>query len=160
MQEITVKMKTLNFRWVVKEPDKNPEERNFTLRYYDEDDLTAKQLMLAQKLVGGYVEVAWLGGDVKVLINEEGLLNNLPANCGFVGTIVFFHDTCDGSIHEWDSLSDEEIRKVKTWIAIHGNDPHIGYTGMQIITEDEAIASYRQKLQQERQKREKEWNAI
>ena len=152
-------MNTLNLRWVVKEPDKNAEERNFEIRYKDEDDLSEKQLKLAQDLVGGYVEVAWLGGEVKVLLNEDGLIKNLPSNCGFVGTLVFFHDTCDG-VSDWDSLSDEEVRKIMAWTTIHAHNVHPGYIGPQIITGDEAIAAYRKKLQKEGQKIEDEWNAI
>lgn len=149
-------MKKLNLRWIVKESGKDAQEQIFEIIYKDEDDLTDKQLALAQKLVGGYVEVAWIGGDVKVLINEEGLINNLPPNCGFVGTIVFFHDD---TVTEWASLDDDEVRKIMAWTAVHGNDEHAGYS-MQVISGDENIAAYKKKLQEEGQRRQLEWETI
>jgi len=33
-----------------------------------------------QKCVGGYVEFVYLEGDLVLVVNEEGLINNLPHN--------------------------------------------------------------------------------
>lgn len=68
---------------VVKEPGKNPEQRNI------ENTLEA-----FQALVGGYIESLTMGEDWMVICNEEGALPPaLPYNCDvcgidFVGTIA------------------------------------------------------------------------
>lgn len=42
-----------------------------------------------RKLVGGFIELARLTGDMGLLCNEEGLINNLPINCEVAGFTFF-----------------------------------------------------------------------
>lgn len=61
-----------------------------------------------QKIVGGYIEVvpATPDGEILIVCNEEGMLQNLPLNClGIHGTIFFIgNDT-----PEFRGLTDKEV---------------------------------------------------
>lgn len=149
-------MKTVTHRWMVKEPNKPVKEENFKISFSDDDDRTKKELKLTQQLVKGYVEVVWIGGDVKALVNEEAVFDNkMEHNCGYLGTIVFFREEEDG----FGSLTDEDIRKIKAWTVVHNSDRHAGYTGVQVLT-GEAADSYRKRLHEHQKMLQTEWESF
>lgn len=68
-----------------------------------------------QKEVGGYIELCQLGNGLIAIVDEEGVIKDLPANAyipnyGVIrGNIVFVRD--DGE--DFTSLTDEDIEKLK-----------------------------------------------
>lgn len=77
------------------------------------------ELHTFQTLVGGYIEVIRLQGNLPILIilNEEGKLMGLPENLvlpmdSLVGTVVF----CADEGEEFRGLTDEEINVVMGFI--------------------------------------------
>lgn len=59
-----------------------------------------------QHLVGGYIETVRLTGDVLAIVNEEGVLLDLPENvAGLRGTVVF----CSSDGDEFVSLPPDRL---------------------------------------------------
>ena len=70
------------------------------------------ELSVFQKLVDGYVEPIYKG-DYIFLVNEEGLIMNLPQNIlGLVGNVVIVRN--GGS--EFEGLTDNDIKYIKELI--------------------------------------------
>lgn len=132
---------------MVKKPNEPVEEKTFEV---DEDG----HLELIQGLVEGYVEIVRIGGSVIAAINEEGMYKDFEVNCGFLGTIVFLRENED----QWDSLTDEDLRKVKAWIVAHENDPHL--SGPIQFLEGQAMIDYKNRLLDNQRKKEMEWNSF
>lgn len=146
----------LKLRWAVKEPNKPLTDQYFEIQYKDDDERSEKELKLAQGLVGGYVEVVWIGGDVKILVNEEAMYApNMKHNCGFLGNIVFFR----GDSEWFDSLTNEDVRKVKKWCDLHNTDRHPGNFGVQVFT-GKAMEDYREKLKAAQKNQQLEWESL
>lgn len=87
-------------RVIIKEVDKEPRVEEV------ENDLTT-----FQQLVGGYIEAVTTGEGICLVCNEEGKLNNLPANFPIgndviAGTAVFVSYGNDGNFAD---LSDKQI---------------------------------------------------
>src|SRR5262245_40277164 len=81
---------------------------------------TADVLPHLQTLVHGLVETVPIGTGVDLLANENGIALNLPANCGYLGTIVFIGvDEAEG---RWKSLDADQARKAKKWCELHKDD--------------------------------------
>ena len=89
---------------------KNPNTLAVALPFVTDDILR-----LMQDLVGGYVERVPIGSNVVILCNEDGIEHNLPANCGFLGTIVFV----EVDHGEWVGLSKENQLKALKWCEIN-----------------------------------------
>lgn len=150
----------LTLRWMTKEPNKPVEERNFDISYTDDDDRSAKELKLVQELVKGYVEVVWIGGSVKGLINEEALYDaNMKNNCGYLGNIVFIRESVEGDDVWFGSITDEDVRKIKAWTIAHANDLHPGNDGVQVLT-GQAITDYRDRLHEHQKGQQQEWESF
>lgn len=71
-----------------------------------------------QGLVGGYIEAVNMGQGVCFVVNEEGKLNNMPANFPIgndviVGTAVFVAYGNDG---EFADLTDKQIEAVMNFL--------------------------------------------
>lgn len=49
----------------------------------------ANDLKALQWLVKGHIEVVRMSEDVVLIVNEEGLLNNMRFNCSFLGELLF-----------------------------------------------------------------------
>lgn len=152
-------MKTIKLRWMGKKPGESIEELTFDISYNDAEDRAAKELKLAKILVKGYVEVVWIGGKVKALINEEALYDkSMEDNCGFLGNIIFFSDEVDEN--GWfGSLTDEDIRKVKAWTIAHANDRHPGGAGVQVLS-GQVADEYRRKLYELQKTQQQEWDSF
>lgn len=139
-------------RLMVKEPNKPVEEKNIEVT---EDN----ELELMQGLVGGYIEVLHIGGDVKVIVNEEGMFKNLENNCGFLGTIVFVKEVFDNNNEAvWGSLTSDDVRKVKAWTINHLSDQHI--SGPVQILQGEALIKYRNQLMDDCRRKQMEWESF
>jgi hypothetical protein len=149
-------MKKARLRWAAKKPGQPVDELTFDIEYKDDDERSEKELKLAQQLVQGYVEVVWIGGDVKILVNEEAMYNlNMKDNCGFLGNIVFFRGD-----REWfGSLTNEDLRKVHKWCELHKDDKYSGNTGVQVFT-GKAIEEYREKLKVVQKSQQLEWESL
>jgi hypothetical protein len=153
-------MKTIDLRWMVKKPNQPVEEQKIEMSYEDDDNRANQELKLAQELVQGYVEVVWIGGDVKALINEEAMYNPAMApNCGFLGNIVFFREIFDGQDAWFGSLTDDDIRKIKVWCLVHANDVHSGNVGIQVLT-GKAADEYRKELNESQKRQQQEWDSF
>ncbi len=151
----------MNLRWMIKEPEKEVEERNFDISFEDSDERSKKELELAQDLVKGYIEVVWIGGSVKALVNEEAVYNeSMQHNCGFLGNIVFFREVVTSDEDAWfGSLTDEDIRKIKIWALVHANDRHPGRVGMQFLG-GAAAEEHLKKLHEHRERQQAEWESF
>lgn len=153
-------MKNLTLRWMIKEPNKPVEERNFNISYEDDEDRSAKELKLAQGLVNGYVEVVWIGGDVKGLVNEEAMYApDMEHNCGYLGNIVFMRESVEGDEVWFGSLTNDDMRKVKAWTIVHANDVHPGSAGVQVLT-GQAADDYRKRLHKHQKDQQQEWESF
>ena len=155
---LEVLMENLTLRWAVKEPNKPLEELNFEVKYDNNDERGHQELKLAQKLVGGYVECVHLGGEVKVLCNEDGLAKNLADNCGFVGTLVFVRDTLEEDEVYWGSLTDDDLRKLKIITVLREHMPH-PRNGPRVYAGEDADRYYRS-LQEQAERNEQAWNLL
>jgi len=61
-----------------------------------EDLITIKAFKQLQEIVDGYIEVVPKGQGFSFIVNEEGMLKNLPVNPivpRFVGTVILIKDT-------------------------------------------------------------------
>lgn len=152
-------MKNLKLRWMAKKPGKPVEELIFDIVYENADDRAAKELKLAQTLVKGYVEVVWIGGEVKGLINEEALYESMEGNCGFLGNIIFIRDSVEGDDVWFGSLTNEDIRKIKAWTIAHSNDLHPGNGRVQVLS-GQAADEYRRKLHEHQKIKQEEWESF
>ncbi|MFY4731323.1 DUF3846 domain-containing protein [Nitrospira sp. BLG_2] len=152
-------MMTKSIKWAVKEPNKPLEERKFEIQYENEDERSAKELKLAQTLVGGYVEMVWIGGKVQALVDEEGMYKPLEHNCGFVGTIVFVHDEEGEEGNFWGSLTEDELRKLDAWVAVHNGLQHPGNVGPKIFS-GAAADEYRRLLAEDRKSQQRQWESF
>lgn len=74
----------------------------------------ANELGPLQKLVGGFIELHHVAGQIKLLCNEEGRLLALPPmdvrGSVFFGTLVFVRDQ-DG---DFVSLTEEDVKLLNT----------------------------------------------
>ena len=91
-------------RVFVKEPGMDPEEMQI------ENTLEA-----LQNLVGGFIEVVPMAADAAIVVNEEGIIRDLPYNtcyCGqfLFGTMVFVG--VDGEEFSDVPISFEEFREI------------------------------------------------
>jgi len=153
-------MKTINLRWMFKEPNKPVEERNFNISFADEDERSEKELKLAQDLVKGYVEVVWIGGEVKAMVNEEAMyVPGMEPNCGFLGNIIFFREVMEDGEACWGSLTDDDVRKIKAWTITHESDIHPGNTAVQVLTGKD-IDTYRQAMHELQKSKDQEWDSF
>jgi len=149
-------MKKLNLSWAIKKPGQPVEDVLISCSYKDDDDRSSQELKMAQELVGGYVEVVWIGGDVKILVNEEAMYNpDMKDNCGFLGNIVFFR----GDSEWFGSLTDDDLRKIHKWCDIHEKDRHPGNAGVQVLT-GKAMEEYREKLKVAQKSQQLEWESL
>ncbi len=147
-------------RWLVKEPAKSPEIQEFVIDYDDANDLCSKELKLAQKLVCGYVEVCQIAPGVTMLLNEEGIMQKLPDNCGFLGTLVFVGTELDTEGEEtWSSLDDENLRKCKVWLKTRENLKGNKQGGFSLIPEDK-VNDYFHELDEYKRAKEEEWDSL
>ena len=143
-------------RWALKKPGQPVEEQVAEISYKNDDERSEKELKLAQQLVDGYVEVVWIGGDVKAIVNEEAMYReNMLPNCGFLGTIVFFR----GDSAWFGSLTDEDVRKLKMWTVTHENDVHPGDVPPQIFF-GQAAEEYRKRLHDAQKLQQQEWESL
>ena len=71
-----------------------------------------------QNEVGGYIQVCYLTDGLLAIVDEEGLLKDLPDNLwlpkyGVIkGNVVFVRDDGNG---DFESLTDEDIEMLKHW---------------------------------------------
>lgn len=142
----------MKFRIMVKQPNQPVEEKIFEFK--NQEELEEKELELMQGLVNGYIEVVRIGGDVQVILDEEGSGKNLETNCGFLGTVVFVKEDGEG----WGSLTDEDVRKVKAWTVAHEHDQYV--SGPIQILQGEAMINYKNRLFEESRKRQIEWDSF
>ena len=96
-------------RVIVKEPGKDPEEREIQ-----------NELEEIQKIVGGFIEIVRMHDDLVMVVNEEGLLLDLPYNFDYwgdsiVGTVIFCGETLGEDGGELCDLTDEQIMYLKGW---------------------------------------------
>lgn len=132
----------MNRRWALKRPD-----QPVTTIICPEHDL----LDNVQEIVGGFVEAVSLSEQCVVLCDEEGISKHLPANCGFLGNLLFV-----GNTEDWASLTDEEVEKVKAWCDKHAKDVHPG-DGFSLHQLD---ATHLEQMQQQRQHLQDEWDNL
>lgn len=151
-------MKTLNLKWAVKEPNKPLEERKFKIEYENDDDRSAQELKLAQTLVGGYVEMVWIGGKVQALVDEDGMYKPLEHNCGFVGNIIFVHDEEGEDSNYWGSLTDDEVKKLQTWVKTREGLAHAADSPK--VLSGAAADEYRRRLSEARKMQQREWESF
>ena len=76
------------------------------------------ELETLQNHVGGYIEIVSMGGGVGLVVNEEGKLNDLPANFPIgrdviVGTAVFVAYGNDG---EFTDLTEEQVQMIMNFL--------------------------------------------
>ena len=94
---------------------KRPDER------YGHMTHVSNTLENLQRIVGGYIEVLPIGGDLLIICNEEGKLENLEDNMEYgddmlVGTIIVVGENGEEfgdipiSFEEWKSLVDADGR--------------------------------------------------
>jgi hypothetical protein len=152
-------MKTLKLRWMAKKPGQPVEELTFDIEYEDAEDRAAKELKLAQILVKGYVEVVWIGGEIKGLVNEEAMYApDMEHNCGYLGNIVFIRESVEGDEVWFGSITDEDARKIKAWTIAHANEVHPGH-GVQVFS-GQAADEYRKKLHEHQKMQQQEWESF
>ena len=71
-----------------------------------------------QKEVGGYIQICYLDNDLLAVVDEEGLLKDLPDNLwlprygAIKGNVIFVKDDNKG---DFESLTDEQIETLKHW---------------------------------------------
>lgn len=166
------------FKVVVKEVNKPAEVRELVAEAVNTRELEHAELKLFQKLVGGYVELFHVTEDVKIICNEEGLLQNLPWNIDrFVGTILFVGEQdCnkglkDGhsrleedtdEMREWCSLTDEQVRKALAWCEKRSGLPRppMPKAEFRIITDPQEMKAHTQRLREEAIGKVREWEAL
>lgn len=153
-------MTKLNLRWMFKEPNKEVEEKNFEITFSNPDGRGSTELKLAQGLVKGYVEVVWIGGDVKGLVNEEAMYNpEFKPNCGFLGNIIFVREVVTKDDAWFGSLTDDDVRKIKAWTVVHANDVHPGSDSFRLLT-GEAAENYRRRLFEHQKRQQEQWDSF
>lgn len=78
-------------------------------KFVEGDELTASQI-----LVGGCIDMVWIGGRTNIVVNDDGLLEGLPENCcGYVGDIFFVNiESQHGTMQ---SLTQNDKRRVFKW---------------------------------------------
>ncbi len=149
-------MPKVRLRWAAKKPGQPVDELTFDIEYKNDDERSEKELKLAQQLVQGYVEVIWIGGNVKAIVNEEAMFReNMRPNCGFLGNIVFFR----GDSEWFGSLTDEDMRKIKAWTVTHDSDVHPGDVAPQVFF-GQAAEEYRKSLEAAQKLQQQEWESF
>lgn len=92
-------------------------EKGITLLVYKvgeppEVKVIPNELQHFQDIVGGYIETVGLGNGIIAVVNEEGLIYNLPKNRMFVGNFFI----CKSCPPEFGSLTEAEIELIKKQI--------------------------------------------
>lgn len=74
-----------------------------------------------QELVGGYIEVHYIGNGLLLVMDEEGRLKGLPENvrCVQYGTIVGPVFITADQDEDFRSLTTEEIQAARAWLLDH-----------------------------------------